>query len=514
MDFADELARRLSRPQRHRLLQGFPAVPAMERAIPSAPRRDLTCSLDGSIKDTTFAEAVTKLRKPAGPPGWLDFERRVVEGGDHSRPPLVTLDPRRSLIVGIIPHTQCTPAREGCGFCTFPHDRPDTRMRAQTVETVMRDIDTVCGDDRLQRRRVEAVYFGGGTATLSSPHELQQLMTSLHQSFDLRDAELSLEGTANGFDRFFSSHLDWLMKQRVGTRRISMGLQTFDARFLALMGRQKFGSASTVRALERKCRGLGIATSGDLLFNLPGQTPAQMDADVETALSCGLDQLCLYSLVLTPGTGWGNDPAMVAAMRTPQDACEQWLRLRARLVAEGYVQTTLTNFEREDVTRSPKRFRYEVAGFSVERVDALGFGPMGLTTVLNFDEGRGLKLMRRKDVRARPWSADDLMYRYDSTGLARLFVTRSLAKLRLDGALYQRLFGRSLDEDFAALPTLVAKGLVGREGADVVLTPEGMFFADAVVSLLALGAPPGGAGLRTMDLLKEPTQPGEYISMG
>lgn len=531
MDFDEELRQRMLRPQRHRLLQGFPAVPAMERAVPfEGPGAEaMLRGVDGGLDDSAFSRA-SAGHDPRGrqhrsaAPDPRDVDQRVqavIARGDRAEPPYLDVDSSRSLIVGIIPHTQCTPAREGCGFCTFPHDRPDEDTRKETATRLFLDLISVTGlalsDHRagaFSERRVDAVYLGGGTATLSAPDELRDLVEGLAEAFRLDDAELTLEGTANSFDRFVSSHLSSLMKLKVGTRRISMGLQTFDPRFLALMGRQKFGSVDTVRALERKCRRLGIATSGDLLFNLPGQTSAQMDADVETALSCGLDQICLYNLVLTPGTGWAKDPTMVAAIRSSEDACEQWLRLRARLLTEGYVQTTLTNFEREDVVTSPRRFRYELAGFSVETTDALGFGPMSLTTVVNLSQKRGLKLMRRKDVSRGPWSGGDLMYRYDDAGLSRLFVTRGLAKLKLDGTLYGQLFGRSLDDDFPALPTLVRRGLVERIGADVRLTPTGMFFADTVVSLLAMGAPRTGAGLRTMDLLKEPSKPGEYLGMG
>jgi oxygen-independent coproporphyrinogen-3 oxidase len=137
----------------------------------------------------------------------------------------------------------------------------------------------------------------------------------------------------------------------VGSRRISMGLQTFDEGFLRRMGRERFGDAKFVGKLVRRCRKLGIATSGDLLFNLPGQTPAQMDKDVDTAVGAGLDQICLYHLVLYEGLGtpWSKDPALLAQLPDNARACDQWLRLRERLMAAGYTQSTLTNFERSDV---------------------------------------------------------------------------------------------------------------------------------------------------------------------
>lgn len=546
MNFRDELLSRMARPQRHRLLQGFPAVPAMVAAVPTregappdASSPDFVRQLDGRLVDRAFVNATESLARGRPPPlpqqpdtperraqrerleamhdrneaAW----RELVARGDRGTAPLLTIDLGRELIVGVIPHTQCIPSREGCGFCTFPHDPANARSRGQMIEAVLADLERLTCAPPLEGRRVDAIYLGGGTANLSTPDQVTAIVATLARHLRIDGAELTLEGTPQLFDRLFASHLGNLLKQPVGTRRISLGLQTFDPAFLRLMGREKFGDASLVKKLVKRCAHLGITTSGDLLFNLPGQTAAQMDADLEVAIASGLEQICLYNLVLTEGLGtpWSRDPALVAKMPDVEAACAQWLRLRERLLRAGYVQSTLTNFEREDVARSDRRFRYEVASFSVERTDALGVGPLSLTTFVNLDEKRGVKLMRRKRLGRPAWSGGDLLHAYDEAGLRRLFVTRGLAKTRLEGAVFQRLFGATLWDALPAMDAVIGAGLATRRGDDLELTPRGMFFADAVVSVLALGGEAtAGAGLHTRDLLAERPRPGEYLSMG
>jgi len=550
MNFRDTLAERMARPQRHRLLQGFPAVPAMVPVLPEPAEggaaldrwRDDDSSfreLDGRVEDTWFREASEGLAQ-SRPPALqaarrsrfsgesdsrvAEFQerqearwRRIVAGGDRSEVALFDVDDTRDLIAGVIPHTQCVPRVEGCGFCTFPHDPASPYDRRDMVSAVIRDIAAVTRR-RLSGRRVEAIYLGGGTANLSSTEEIARIVAALRERLDIKDAELTLEGTPQLFATWFSSHLKNLAVQPVGTRRISMGIQTFDDGFLRLMGREKFGDEGTVRKLVKKCRELEMATSGDLLFNLPGQTSAQMDHDVDTALAAGLDQICLYNLVLYEGLGtpWSKSPTLVAQMRENDDACAEWLRLRERLLAAGYVQTTLTNFEREDVHRAPHRFRYEEASFSVERTDGVGFGPMSLTTFVNPRQKRGLKLLRRKDISGAPWSRRDLMFSYDADSLKQLHMTRGLAKTRLDGAAYAAMHGSRVVDDVAApLSACVDAGLMVIDGDDLVLTPVGMFYADAVVSTLAMGTTrPPGAGLHTSDLLRERPRTDEYTGMG
>lgn len=550
MSFAELLVERMERPQRHRLLQGYPAVPAMVPAAPLGPdesaiprwRRPegetLVRGLDGRLVDGRFRvarEGLAQEPRPLVPASdkpeereWIERARanqeeerarwrRVVEHGDRSAPALVEVDATRELIVGVLPHTQCVARQPSCGFCTFPYDSARPDQRRAMLRTVLRDIEGLTRDGPLTGRKVQAIYLGGGTANLSPPEEIGHLVTGLARHLHIADAELTLEGTPHLFEGLFFSHLKNLAQLPVGPRRISMGLQTFDEGFLSRMGRERFGDAKLVGKLVRRCRKLGIATSGDLLFNLPGQTSAQMDRDVDTAVGAGLDQICLYHLVLYEGLGtpWSKDPALLAQLPDNARACDHWLRLRERLMAAGYTQSTLTNFERSDV--GERRFRYEPASFSVERTDGLGVGPLSLSTFVNPAQGAGLKLLRRKSLAGPPWSGEDLMHVYDRAGLQLLFLTRGLAKTRVDCATYAAMFQTRLAEDFALpLAALVDAGLVALDDRVLELSPRGMFYADAVVSLLAFGARSvdAGAGVHTRDLLKELPQSGDYLGMG
>lgn len=499
MSAADDVAARMQRPQRHRLLQGFPAVPAMVPAVDDDDRSDDRNEERGR-----------------------DHRRRLLDGSlvrddEVLEPASVAIDEARGLIVGVIPHTQCIPRVDGCGFCTFPHDVANKRSRAAMIDVVIADIARICGAPGVARRRVDAVYLGGGTANLSSTEQVSAIVAELAAHVDLRGAELTLEGTPQLFAAWFGDHLRNLKKQPVTTTRISMGVQTFDAAQLQRMGREVFGDVATVQKVVRQCRGLGIATSADFLFNLPGQTAAAMDDDVDRAIALGLDQICLYHLVLYEGLGtpWSTDPALVAAMPTNDEACANWLRLRGRLLAAGYVQSTLTNFERAEVAAGPQRFRYEVDSFSPESFDAVGCGPMSLSTVVDWRARTGLKLLRSKNLGARPWSSGDLQFRYDAHSLRALFVVRSLAKAWLSTSTYAQLFGSAFASDFAeAVHALVAAGLLVVDDERVSLTPRGMFFADTVVGALSSTRAARGAGLRTSDLLEERPRTTTYLSMG
>lgn len=450
----ERLAARMARPQRHRLLQGYPPLPLMRRAGADGRRR----MLDGSLQSAA---------------------------GEVVEPPWVALDPSRPLLVGVLPHAMCNPTRRGCGFCTFPHQPYSKRACAQTLARVLGSAAHLTTQEGVQGRKVAAVYFGGATANLAPMSELQGIANLLAKPLDLAGAEVTVEGTASNFRGWPFSPLSRLADFPGRHKRISLGVQTFDPAWLAKMGRTLFGGRDVVGKVVADARKRKLSTSADILFNLPGQTLEQMLEDVRTAFDLGFEQVCLYHLVLHPelGTQWSQDRQMLDALPPLEKACENACALREAMLAAGYVQTTLTNFERADANEGPDRFVYEELSFPPEACDGLGIGPNGISTFLDLARRRGVKLAR--GVEQVDWPSQ-LWFPYEEADLKLLFLTRGLARTRVSRERHRRLFGADfVDENGDALRAITEAKLASLEGDDLVLTPRGMFFADSVAGLLA-----------------------------
>jgi len=200
-----------------------------------------------------------------------------------------------------------------------------------------------------------------------------------------------------------------------------------------------------------------------------------------------------------------------------ETACANWIALRERLLAAGFVQTTVTNFERREVAQSERSFEYERLSFSPERTDALGFGPMSLSLLVDPAARRAVKHQRSKNLGAPPFSGDDLSFLLDAEDVRLLFVTRSLAKGELDLATYGLFCGSSFVEDFAVSAALLEAGdLITVDASRVALTPRGMFFSDAVVGTLLdeKQRATRGAGVHTHAALSLPLNAPSYDGMG
>ncbi len=450
------LHHRMSKPQRHRLLHGFPLAAAM--------------------------------------PFVSDDVRKLSDANDERFSPRHHLD--RELLVGVLPHSFCNPKIAGCGFCTFPHEDFSSLKAAAVVNGVIREIESrTTSAPHLMGRSIDGLYFGGGTANLTPAVPFRSLCRKLNEVFDLTQAEVTLEGVPAYFLNRKPLLLD-ILPQELAARhfRISMGVQTFSRSRLEQMGRLAFGGPEVFAEVVANAHARGMTVSADLLFNLPGQSLSEMKADVSHAVNLGLDQICLYHLVLFRGMAapWARDTQLLASLPKNEVAAENWVELRKHLLAEGYRQTTLTNFERSDLRDDSRQYVYELKSFQPDRFDMLGFGPSGISYTENTRQSAALKTMNPENAVEylqavqRGGTVWNRCYEFASSDLRLLHATRQLSALRIDRRRYQKALGSDVCKDYAEeLETLEREGLLDVTDAAVSLTTRGMFYADSVAAVLA-----------------------------
>ncbi len=445
-----EVLRRQRRPQRHRLLHGYPMAPVMlSTAGGSYP--DLEATIDVGLN--------------------------------------------RKVIVGVLPHPFCNPKVKGCGFCTFPHEVYAAPLAQETTERVAEEIHRFANAHPQHRgRKISSLYFGGGTANLGRPEPFRKLCKSLGEAFDLRGAEITLEGVPAYHDLEPGRRLSDIISETFeGIRlRISMGIQTLDPVQIRRMGRAAFGDLQTVQnIIRRSTDGAGYSVSADILINLPGQSLEQMRTDVQKLVDSGIDHLCLYHLVLFEGLGteWSHDPAMLESLPNHSEAFKNWTELKDLVLSLGFRQQTLTNFERIGVKHP---FNYEMMGFEPETYDWLGFGPSAISFFCNQNFDRALKVMNTAHSRdyntaiadKRPHS--DRWFLYNRQDLKILFATRRIALLEIPRSRYRAMFCSDVTDDFPQeIEALGDAGLINVGFRAIELTDLGKFYADTVAGMFA-----------------------------
>lgn len=145
------------------------------------------------------------------------------------------------------------------------------------------------------------VYFGGGTPSLLTPHQLEGLLAALRSRFGLAPgAEISLELDPASFDQArLAGYL------QVGVNRVSLGGQSFDDAVLAGLGRRHRG-VDLLEAAGWLAQSLASGTlrswSLDLIQGLPGQDLGHWRHQLSQAIALAPPHLSVYDLTLEPGT--------------------------------------------------------------------------------------------------------------------------------------------------------------------------------------------------------------------
>lgn len=449
--------KRLRKPQRHRLLHGYPLAASMP---------------------------------------FLDHDTRQSIGNNSNSCFQHDYQVDKPILVGVLPHSYCNPKIAGCGFCTFPHEDFSSLKATAAVNGVIQEIETrIAATPSLAGKPVDALYFGGATANLTPPDAFRRLCKTLNGNFDLRNAEITLEGVP----AFFLNRRPWLLdilQEELAARhfRISLGIQTFSKKWQSKMGRTAFGDGEVFAQIVRIAHSRNMTVSGDLLFNLPGQSLAEMLADVASGSSIGLDQMCLYHLVMFRGlaTAWSRDAALIASLPSNETAAANWEVLRSAVSDSGFYQTTLTNFERCSFQGDFRSYIYELRSFETDRYNMIGFGPSGISYSSNNPSCTGLKTMNPESSLEYLQSVGsqspiwNRYYKFDTVSQRLLYVTRRFSGLSLDRIRYHEVFGTDVMADYQhELAALATMRLIDIDTDVIRPTVRGMFFSDTIASVLA-----------------------------
>ena len=176
-----------------------------------------------------------------------------------------------------------------CPFCSFHRVRYNEQKTARYFDALRKEI-------RLYHEagfRFSDVYVGGGTPTVN-PDELIATLGLIHELSPVHT--ISIETNPNHLEP------DVLHRYRdAGVTRFSVGVQSFDDGLLAGMDRlEKYGNGATIRERLTAARGIFPTLNVDMIFNLPGQTLALLERDLDILLGLDVDQVSFYPLMTAP----------------------------------------------------------------------------------------------------------------------------------------------------------------------------------------------------------------------
>jgi oxygen-independent coproporphyrinogen-3 oxidase len=357
-----------------------------------------------------------------------------------------------------------------CPYCDFnSHALRDPVPEAAYLDALARDLEAALPE--VWGRPLETVFIGGGTPSLLAPEAIDRLLAMVRALLPLRPgAEITLEANPGTFELArFRGYRD------AGVNRLSLGIQSFDDRFLAALGRVH-DSAEAHAAVAAACA-LFERVNLDLMYALPGQTPDDLARDLAAALAHGPQHLSCYHLTLEPNTAFAAAPPVLPdddAASAMQDAIE------ARLGEAGY-----QHYETSAYARPGQACRHNLNYWQFG--DYLGIGA-GAHSKLSFHD-RVVRRSRPRHPREYMAWATAGAPAQDERVLERadLRFEFMMNALRLNGGFDEALFSERTGLPpgvlAAALAEAEARGLLERGGGRIRPSRLGRDFLNDLLQL-------------------------------
>ena len=192
-----------------------------------------------------------------------------------------------------------------CPYCDFNSHalRPEVDADAQErryVQALLADLEASL--PLVWGRPVVSVFFGGGTPSLFAPESIARLIEGIRARLPLVPAcEITLEANPGTFERERFAAF-----RAAGVTRLSVGVQSFNDAHLKALGRVHDGAQARA-ALAEAARAFDTFNL-DLMYALPGQTLAELEQDVRSALAFAPPHLSIYHLTIEPNTVFAKHP--------------------------------------------------------------------------------------------------------------------------------------------------------------------------------------------------------------
>ena len=187
--------------------------------------------------------------------------------------------------------------RTKCPYCDFNSHvagQIDHAAFANAYRQEMSYMATLYG----RGRRLHSLFLGGGTPSLMPPSLVEEIIEMAETLFGFESGiEITLEANPTSSE---AKNLAGMVT--AGVNRLSLGVQSLDDAGLAFLGREH--SAAEALAAVDVARQLVSRLSIDLIYARTGQDEAAWRAELQSALSIGLDHMSLYQLTIEPGTGF------------------------------------------------------------------------------------------------------------------------------------------------------------------------------------------------------------------
>jgi oxygen-independent coproporphyrinogen-3 oxidase len=343
-----------------------------------------------------------------------------------------------------------------CPYCDFnSHQLTSAAPDSRYIDALIADFEMEL--PMIEGRRIETLFFGGGTPSLFKPLEIGRLLRALRdRAAFAAEAEITLEANPGTIERGrFAAYRD------AGINRVSLGAQSFSGRALEALGR--IHSPDDTYLSVEELKGAGFDNFNlDLMYALPQQSLPEAEADIAAACALKPSHISYYHLTLEPGTVFYARPPPLP----DQDAAWDIQSAGQHLLAEaGYEQ-----YEVSAYARNGARCRHNLNYWQFGDYVGIGAGAHGkISFKLPERILRTVKPRQPREYQAATTKANETVGERKIVAPEQLAFEFMLNALRLNEGFTAEIFeartGLSIDCVAQQLKLASERGLLGKSGA-------------------------------------------------
>ncbi len=227
--------------------------------------------------------------------------------------------------------------KQACHYCDF-HFSTNLTYRQKMVDKLCKEL--VMRKAYLSvDHTVETVYIGGGTPSLLSYQQIEQLLETVRQNFTCELKETTLEANPDDLN---VDKLKGLKK--LGIDRLSIGIQSFNSEILSFYNRAHTAEES-YKAVDRAKQAGFEKLSIDLMYGFPYKDHSLWKKDLQLALEIDPGHISSYALTIEPNTALGKWTQKGIFEEASEDfVAEQFEMLQNETSHAGYLQYEISNF--------------------------------------------------------------------------------------------------------------------------------------------------------------------------
>ena len=229
--------------------------------------------------------------------------------------------------------------KQACYYCNF-HFSTSLNLKDALIRALLKEIEL--RSSNLDNETIETIYFGGGTPSLLSIDDINLILSSLNENYNISDsAEISFE--ANPDDITIEKLDGW---KNAGINRLSIGIQSFIERDLKWMNRAHNASQAVSCIQLAKQAGFNNF-SIDLIFGVPRLSNNEWQKNVQTAIDLQVPHISSYALTVEPKTALQKMIALKKKENVNTDIqADQFHILMRKMNEAGYEHYEISNFAR------------------------------------------------------------------------------------------------------------------------------------------------------------------------